>query len=61
MKKLSLIAMTIMPFLALPIAAHANPPPIPAPVPEPTTIIAGAICLVPLAVGAVRAIRKDRK
>lgn len=61
MKKLSLLAITVMPFLALPIAVHANPVGIPAPVPEPATIAAGAICLIPLAVGAVRAFRKDRK
>jgi hypothetical protein len=31
-----------------------------APVPEPTTIVAGALMLLPLGIGAVRALRKDR-
>jgi len=31
-----------------------------APVPEPTTVMAGALMLLPLGVGAVRALRRDR-
>lgn len=31
-----------------------------APVPEPTTIVAGALMLLPLGIGAVRSLRKDR-
>jgi hypothetical protein len=31
-----------------------------APIPEPTTVLAGALMLLPLGVGAFRAIRKDR-
>jgi hypothetical protein len=61
MKKLSLFAIAITSFLALPLAVHASVAPPVTPVPEPTTFIAGALCLVPLAVGAVRAYRKDRK
>ena len=39
-----------------------SPPSIPAPepVPEPTTVLAGAMMLLPFGVGAVRAIRKSR-
>lgn len=37
-----------------------NPPLIPAPVPEPATVLAGLLMVVPLGIGAVRAIRKDR-
>jgi hypothetical protein len=34
--------------------------PILAPVPEPTTVLAGALMLLPLGIGAVRSLRKDR-
>jgi hypothetical protein len=30
------------------------------PVPEPTTVLAGALMLLPLGIGAFRAVRKDR-
>jgi hypothetical protein len=43
----------------------AEPPPPPSPqipaVPEPGTILAGAMLLVPLGIGAVRALRKPRQ
>jgi hypothetical protein len=38
----------------------ASPIPDPAPVPEASTIMAGALMLLPLGIGAVRAIRKER-
>jgi hypothetical protein len=31
-----------------------------APIPEPTTIAAGALMLLPLGIGAMRSLRKDR-
>jgi len=37
-----------------------SPIPIPAPVPEASTIMAGALMLLPLGIGAVRALRKER-
>jgi hypothetical protein len=44
---------------ALPVMAQALPPP--TPVPEPSTIFAGAVLLAPLAIGAARALWKNRK
>jgi hypothetical protein len=41
-----------------PTVCMAIPPP---PVPEPPTVAAGALLLVPLAVGIVRALRRPRK
>ena len=32
----------------------------PAPVPEPTTVISGALLLLPLGIGAIRSLRKER-
>lgn len=37
-----------------------NPPLIPAPVPEASTVMAGALMLLPLGIGAIRAVRKER-
>jgi hypothetical protein len=37
-----------------------NPIPVPAPVPEASTVMAGALMLLPLGIGAVRALRKER-
>jgi hypothetical protein len=55
----TIIAVTIC---ALPVKTHADPgPPWIAPVPEPSTILAGGLLLVPLAVGAARAFRKPRR
>lgn len=48
----------------LPVISQAGPPPPLMPsvsVPEPGTILAGALMLVPLGVGAVRALRKSRQ
>jgi hypothetical protein len=38
----------------------SNPPLIPAPVPEGSTVVAGALMLLPLGIGAFRALRKER-
>jgi len=38
-----------------------SPPPIPAPVPEASTIFAGAMMLLPFGIGTFRAIRKNRQ
>jgi hypothetical protein len=59
MKKMNYAVITTATLCALPLVAQAGggPPP----VPEPSTVIAGAACLVPLAVGVVRAMRKPRK
>lgn len=66
MKKNTLMMALVATACALPMIASANfgaPAPTPpvSSVPEPSTIIAGALLLVPLTAGAVRAMRKPRK
>lgn len=67
MRKYNQIAIAVLTLFVLPIVAQAfdfnppNPQNPTTPVPEPSTYYAGAICLVPLAVGMVRALRKSRK
>jgi hypothetical protein len=39
----------------------ATQPPTPPSVPEPTTVFAGAMLLLPFGIGAIRALRKDRQ
>lgn len=58
MKMLKLTS--IAAFLAMPFIASANPGP-PASVPEPTTVLAGAACLIPLGVAIASSFRKPRK
>jgi hypothetical protein len=41
-------------------AKWSSPPLVAAPVPEPATVVAGALMLLPLGVGAFRALRKER-
>jgi hypothetical protein len=60
MKRHDQIAIAIVTLFALPMVVQALPTP-PSVVPEPSTYYAGAICLVPLAVGVIRALRKSRK
>ena len=58
-----LVAAAICSLSAICVAEPPPPPPspqIPA-VPEPGTILAGAMLLVPLGIGAVRALRKPRQ
>ncbi len=57
MKAINFTTMTIVAICALPMAALAGNPPIP----EPSTIFAGALCLVPVAIGVVRLLRKPRR
>jgi len=38
----------------------ANPVPVPAPVPEASTVMAGALMLLPFGIGAIRSLRKER-
>jgi hypothetical protein len=38
----------------------SSPPPIPAPVPEPSTVAAGCLLLLPFGIGTLRALRKER-
>jgi hypothetical protein len=44
-----------------PDAVLAAQPPTPPSVPEPTTVFAGAMLLLPFGIGAIRALRKDRQ
>ena len=59
MKNQKYLTWAIVAVCATPMLAFAGPP-TPS-VPEPTTVIAGAACLVPLAVGVLRAMRNTRK
>lgn len=62
MKKLNIFGITMAALCVLPMAALASPVFTgPTSVPEPSTILAGAACLVPLGLGIVRAIRKNRR
>jgi hypothetical protein len=59
MKKHNLFVLVFFAICAMPMLALGEPDtPI---VPEPSTMIAGAACLIPLAVGVVRALGKSRK
>ena len=61
MKNRNLIAMTTAIICASPMVALANGGGLGNPIPEPSTIVAGALCLVPVAVGVVRSLRKPRR
>ena len=58
MKKINMAALTVAAICLSPMVALANGGP---PIPEPSTYFAGAACLVPIAVGIVRGLRKNRK
>ena len=58
MKKINMAAVSAVAICLSPIVAQAAPI---QPVPEPSTVIAGALCLVPLGVGLVRSFRKNRR
>ncbi len=59
MKKTRLTMIIGAAICALPVIVHATPGP--PTVPEPSTVFAGALLLVPFGIGAARAIRKLRK
>ena len=61
MKKISMIAVMMAAGCMLPMMAQAGVGGLGSPVPEPSTIVAGAACLIPIGVGLVRAMRKNRK
>ena len=58
MNKTITITITAVIACAFPMLANATPV---AAVPEPSTIVAGGILLVPFAISAVRILRKNRK
>jgi hypothetical protein len=39
---------------------NGTPVPVPAPVPEASTVMAGALMLLPFGIGAIRSLRKER-
>jgi hypothetical protein len=63
MKKTTLTTIigTVIGALPLITLASPGPPTPPTDLPEPSTIFAGALLLVPIGVGAVRALRKLRR
>jgi len=61
MKKINMAALTVAAICLSPMVVLADTNPLFPSVPEPGTIMAGAACLVPIAVGVVRGLRKNRK
>lgn len=61
MKKINMATLTVAAICLSPMIALAEGGGIPTPVPEPATILAGAACLIPIGVGIVRSIRKNRR